>query len=267
MTMASVTAPQASAAPRLAAPPLSAAWTNAVVPEADTYSRSHRGVIIDLDDTLYPRARFVRSGFAAVARHCAAAFGIPVDAAYGTLLAAHENGGAGHELQHLLERFGIHADTLPVLLDVYRRHMPVLWFYHDVAAALDRLRAAGWRIAVLTNGLPSVQFRKVAALGLAAHVDDVVYAEEHAAGGKPGAAAFRAALESLDVRPDQCVCVGDDAARDIRGARALGLRTIRVARHGQEAAAPDEADAVVETLEHLPELAAMLLDVVTADVA
>jgi FMN phosphatase YigB (HAD superfamily) len=95
------------------------------------------------------------------------------------------------------------------------------------------------------------------------------YAEEHVAGGKPAAAAFKAALRSLELGAGQCVCAGDDPVRDVRGARALGIRTIRLSRPGtvRGAAPGDEADVVIDSLRQLPRAAALLLDRVTARVA
>ncbi|MNC86911.1 Phosphoglycolate phosphatase [compost metagenome] len=112
-----------------------------------------------------------------------------------------------------------------------------------------------------------MQFRKVAALGIAALVDEVVYAEEHAPGGKPHAAPFRAALRALDLEPADCACIGDDPVRDVRGARALGIATIRLARRAIAIAPADEADLVIDSLRTLPDAAALLLSKVTADVA
>jgi putative hydrolase of the HAD superfamily len=223
--------------------------------------------VLDLDDTLYPRERFVISGFAAVARHVAAAHGLPAEEAFSVLRRAHAEGRRGHELQALCDRSGLSREIAPALLDVYRRHMPSIWLNHGVVDVLHELRAAGWHLGVLTNGLPSVQFRKVAALGLSHLVDEVVYAEEHAAGGKPGAAAFRAVLNALELSPERCVFVGDDPARDVRGARAQGMQTIRLARPGIQPAPGDEADMVIDSLTQLPEAAAGLLEMVTAHVA
>ena len=63
------------------------------------------------------------------------------------------------------------------------------------------LRSAGWRTALLTNGDPSVQAGKVRALGLEALVDHVVYASEHAPGGKPAREPFVEVLRRLQVGP------------------------------------------------------------------
>jgi putative hydrolase of the HAD superfamily len=226
-----------------------------------------RGVILDLDDTLYPRERFVMSGFAAVAHYMSAVHGVSAEAAYSILNRAHRSGLVGHEFQALCDRLHLSRDLVPALVDVFRRHMPSLWLNHDVSAALHALRKAGWRVAILTNGLPSVQFRKIAALGLASLVDDIVYAEEHVAGGKPAAAAFTAALRSLELEAGQCICVGDDVLRDVHGARALGIRTIRVARPGVTPAAVEEADMVIDSLRQLPDAARLMFDTVAANVA
>jgi putative hydrolase of the HAD superfamily len=228
---------------------------------------ARRGLILDLDDTLYPRERFVRSGFAAVAQHVSAKHGIDAGAAYALMTRTLAAGGAGREMQALCERFALPPAIVPGLVDVFRMHTPSLFLSREVAETLRDLRADGWALAILTNGLPSVQFRKVAALGLTEFVDEVVYADEHAPGGKPSAAPFEAALRGLDLAAAQCVCVGDDAARDVRGARALGIPTIRMARPGVTVAPADEADTVISSMRQLPAAAGLLMSMVTADVA
>ena len=229
--------------------------------------RRRRGLILDLDDTLYPRERFVMSGLAAVAHYTQRAHGIDAGLAFGCMARVFASRHRGLELQALCERFGLDRAQVPMLVDLFRRHTPAIWLNHDAVAVLHELRAAGWHVAILTNGLPSVQFRKVAALGLAYLVDEVVYAEEHAPGGKPAAAAFRAALRALDLTADECVCAGDDVLRDVRGARAMGIRTIRVSRPHEPVTPAEDADAVIDSLRQLPGAASMLLELVTADVA
>jgi putative hydrolase of the HAD superfamily len=226
-----------------------------------------RGVIIDLDDTLYPRERFVRSGLAAVAHHVSVHHGVAADAAYACLARASANGHAGTEMQALCERFGLSADLIPALVQVFRTHTPSLFLGAEPVEALQRLRAGGWALAILTNGLPSVQFRKIAALGITSLVDEVIYAEEHAPGGKPSAAPFLAALRSLELEASQCVCVGDDPARDMRGARTVGMASIRLARPGVQVEPGEEADLVIDSLRQVPDAASLLLSTVTAHVA
>ena len=180
--------------------------------------RTGRGLIIDLDDTLYPREQYVQSGLMAVARYVQETREIAAMDAFAVMAEARRQGQAGRELQALCAAFRIPEESLASLVEVFRNHRPLLRLPKETVRTLVALRAAGWRMVVLTNGLPRVQRAKVLSLGVWAFVDDVIYAEEHADGGKPAAAAFRAALSRLALPARSCVCVGDDPACDIAGA-------------------------------------------------
>jgi HAD superfamily hydrolase (TIGR01549 family) len=214
------------------------------------------GVIFDLDDTLYPRERFVRSGLAAVAQYVERSFGIPADRALTTMLKV-SGAAPAAEFQTLCDVCMLPRDLLPQMLAAYRAHVPSLWLFHDAEATLQRLRAEGWRLAILTNGLPDVQALKVEALGLRVLVDHVVFAAEYAAEGKPHPAPFQETLRRLSLPAGDCVMVGDDVERDVRGARAVGLHTIRMAR--EDSTVPCEAEAVLKFLSDVPAAAASLV--------
>jgi putative hydrolase of the HAD superfamily len=98
-------------------------------------------------------------------------------------------------------------------------------------------------------------------------VDDILYAEEHAPGGKPAPAAFAEALKRLRTRPERTVALGDDPHCDIAGARGAGLRTIRLAIADLEVAPEIEADIVVDSLTDVPRAAAFLLEGVSRHAA
>jgi putative hydrolase of the HAD superfamily len=228
--------------------------------------RPARGLIVDLDDTLYPRRQFLLSGFSAVAAHVAALHGVDVAPLLAALTRALDAGEANRAFQRLCTEYTLPQTDVQQLLQVFRDHVPTLAVDDDVAGALRRMRASGWRIAILTNGLPSVQDRKLTALGAAALVDHVVFAEQFAPKGKPAAETFRHALTRLNLPASRCVCVGDDPVNDIAGARALGLRTIRITRH--TAFTPlREADAIVRTFEEVPGVAGLLLEKGASDAA
>lgn len=230
-------------------------------------SRSGRGLILDLDDTLYRRRDYVQSGFSAVAQHLWQTHGIASQDAFIVMVHALRGGRGASAFQAVCDRFGLSADLVPSLVEVFRAHKPAIWLHPDVTATLRRLRAEGWRLAVLTNGLPSVQALKVAALGLAPMVDAVVYAEDHAAGGKPSPQPFRAALRLLGLPAGRCVSVGDDVVNDVRAAKSLGIATIRVASPDVVSVPDDDADIVINALPQLPDAAALLMTLVSANVA
>jgi putative hydrolase of the HAD superfamily len=223
-----------------------------------------RAIVFDLDDTLYPRGRFVRSGFAAVATFVEQQFGIPASQALTTLLKAGPS-QPGAEFQTLCEAIGLPDDALPKLVHVFRTHTPALWLFHDVEVTLRELRANGWRLAILTNGLPDVQAAKIDALGLGSLVDHVVFAAEHAEGGKPHADAFHAVLARLDLPADRCVMVGDDVECDVRGARAAGMYAIRIRR--DDGNPWSDAHATVALLGEVPAVADSLLQRMNAHAA
>ena len=217
-----------------------------------------RAAIFDLDDTLYEREQFVLSGFAAVADELERRFALPAPWILATLKRARVRGQAGRELQALCADHGLPESLIPELVEVIRRHEPALALGSVASAVLAQLRADGWRLGILTNGLPATQRAKVEALGLESRVDAVLYAEEHAPGGKPSRAAFDAALNALGAPSERSVVfIGDDLVNDIQGARAAGLLTIRVAGRGARRTEQD-ADAIV-TLEDVPVTAGRLV--------
>jgi hypothetical protein len=74
-------------------------------------------------------------------------------------------------------------------------------------AALARLRAAGVRLGVLTNGPADGQRRKLAVTGLDAAVDACFISEEIGV-AKPDERAFRLALAGLGAEPGRSAMVG-----------------------------------------------------------
>jgi len=223
-------------------------------------ARKSRGMIIDLDDTLYPRGRFVQSGFAAVASHLAATTNLSADRAYAHLSRCAARGESATAFQSLCVKFNLSLDLVGVLLEVFRAHKPNIFLGHGAVELLIGLRRDGWRLAVVTNGLPAVQARKVDALGLSTLVDHVIFAENLAAGGKPAPAVFREALLRLGTRAERSVAVGDDARSDIAGARAIGIATIRLALSTVTIPEGQEADLVVGSLTDVQRAATALIE-------
>lgn len=132
--------------------------------------------------------------------------------------------------------------------------------------------AAGWTFDVLNRAFRQVLAgaRLVAlqrnrywrtAEGLSLDAGPFVAALEYATGtaatvvGKPSAAFFALAVATLGVPREQVVVVGDDATTDVQGARVAGLRAVLVRtgkyRSGDEDAAPG-ADAVLDSIADLP---------------
>ena len=114
--------------------------------------------------------------------------------------------------------------------------------FDDVGPSLQRLKAAGLRLAVATNYGESVRAR-LHGLGVGALIDVWGLAPEVGA-LKPAPAFFDWILNRLECHPGEAVMVGDRQDNDIAPAKRLGLHAVRIT-HGlhkeQKPKARDEA--------------------------
>ena len=113
----------------------------------------------------------------------------------------------------------------------YRQRMPYLVHCRPgVMDGLFRLRASGWKVAIVTNGTADNQLGKIQRTGLAEAVD--AYALSGVDGmRKPDIDLFKVAAQRCGVvLADGGWMVGDHLVADIGGGRAAGLRTIWVDR-------------------------------------
>ncbi len=90
---------------------------------------------------------------------------------------------------------------------------------------LRRLKERGLKLGIVTNGHTAIQKAKVKTLGLGSYFDAFVISEAIGC-HKPDPRIFQAALDALQVTPQETWFVGDHPLNDIAGARALGMRAI-----------------------------------------
>jgi putative hydrolase of the HAD superfamily len=104
--------------------------------------------------------------------------------------------------------------------------------FDDVVPALERLRQAGIRRAVISNADADVT---ALCTHLAfAHEMNAIVTSALVGWEKPDIRTFRAALDPLGVEPAEALHVGDQPRSDIAGAHATGMRAVlldRYARH------------------------------------
>jgi putative hydrolase of the HAD superfamily len=147
----------------------------------------------------------------------------------GEALREAEIGWWGERIEAVLQR----CAGVPAPADLPRQLFetfadPALWrVYDDVPPNLERWRAAGLRLAVVSNfdsRLPGL----LDALGLADGLETVVVSSQ-AGAAKPSPLPFQQALTALGLSPSQAWHVGD-SPEDAAGARAAGLRCLLVRR-------------------------------------
>ncbi len=84
-----------------------------------------------------------------------------------------------------------------------------------------------YALGIVTNGAPEMQREKMAALGIEAYADTIVFAG-HDTPAKPNPEPFERALAELDSTPDRALHVGNSLDTDVPGAKAAGLGAVWV---------------------------------------
>lgn len=133
-----------------------------------------------------------------------------------------------------LQEQGIASDQLPpAMVERFfeaRRRYPR---FPEIDSLLAALRARGYRLGIVTNGVPDLQREKLAGCGVA-HLFEASIVSGEIDCGKPDPGIFRHICRELGVGPTECVMVGDNPARDVAGAMAAGMKSVWVSRHGRE---------------------------------
>ena len=132
-----------------------------------------------------------------------------------------------------------HKALCPRLLEAYRE----LSAYPDAAAALARLKQAGLKTAILSNGDSDLLIRAVGAAGLTDGFDALLSVDAIRA-YKTAPAAYHLVAEQLGVAPGATVFVSSNRW-DIAGAVAAGFRCVWLNRAGRPDEYPDLAPEAV----------------------
>jgi putative hydrolase of the HAD superfamily len=187
--------------------------------------------VFDMDDTLFAERDYALSGLAAIGGHLASRYG-HADATQ-QLIEAFEQGDRHLVFNAVLPQLGLPLSLIPELVARYREHIPVLQFYPDALACIERCRTWG-DLALITDGPAICQRRKVEALGLRDLLDLVIITDD---GGreawKPSESAYRKVMSHFGVQGQDCCYIGDNSKKDFLAPNRLGWTTICVSREGR----------------------------------
>lgn len=139
-------------------------------------------------------------------------------------LAAGGGPSPGGDLHALANRFAAHYAAARV---------PSMRFFPGALETVHAFRAAGVKLALITNGDAAAQREKVEHFGLEPLFEGV-FIEGEVGYGKPDRRVFEAALEACGgVAPAEAWCVGDHLGWEVQAAQALGMSGVWVDWRGE----------------------------------
>jgi putative hydrolase of the HAD superfamily len=170
--------------------------------------------------------------------------------------------GAAEMAEWALARFAIEPRERAALAAELAQPFAEAALAHPVVAlagareTLVHLRERGIRRALIcdTGFSPGrVVRRMLDEHGLLELLEVQVFSDE-AGVPKPHPSVFLRALDAVEARPAEAAHVGDLRRTDVAGARAVGMRTVRIRDVHDDASEHAEADAVADSHAHLREL-------------
>ncbi|KAH8399915.1 hypothetical protein KR215_004180 [Drosophila sulfurigaster] len=110
--------------------------------------------------------------------------------------------------------------------DIYPQWLKLRYRYlavpPDYVQLLQRMRRAGYALALITNGPSNAQWEKVAKLHVRGYFDCVLVSSD-LPWEKPHPEIFYAACNFLNVKPHECAMIGDKLETDIKGGHLAQL--------------------------------------------
>ncbi len=216
-----------------------------------------KAILFDLGNTLYDKNLFVKQAFADVVKYLAKNHRLNYRDTYNLLNRIWKIKTSHYEFifDDLLRILGIYsAELLTKTQEAYHGFKPAIKPYPGVRPMLNAL-GRKYRLGLVTDGHPAMQRNKISALGLNKSFDTIIYTADYSPQyKKPNPFVYRLAMEKLDAIPQETIYVGDNPYDDFKGARELGVFTVRVLQGEFKAVRLDadyEADVSINNIKGL----------------
>lgn len=197
-----------------------------------------KGVIFDLDDTLYDAESCYNAGMERLSVFAQDKFDLSPEQFE---LAFNEakrdvkrqlgNVATSHNRLLYIQRFLEEINESPVgfSLEMYEVYwgtvLNEMRLFPYVLPLFQTLKERDIRIALLSDLTVHIQHRKIKALGIGEFIDALVTSEE-VGEEKPSKKMFEKVMKKLDLASEELLMVGDSLERDICGAEAVGIKGI-----------------------------------------
>jgi putative hydrolase of the HAD superfamily len=156
--------------------------------------------------------------------------------------------------KHFLHSLGIPEDYASTITELYIKNYPIM--KAPVAGAIPAVKELSkrFKVGVVSNGAPDVQYRKLETIGLRNLFSCIVLSEELGI-RKPDPKIFYHAISLLHIDSSECLYVGDSYTNDVVGAKAAEMQVCWLNRESsQPQNEPIKADFIISKLKELPVL-------------
>ena len=194
-----------------------------------------RGIVFDLDDTLYLERDYVRSGFSFIAGLLANRTSVPKEEVFSYLWGLFLQGERGNIFDQCLERYPSLQDQFRIeeLVKAYREHIPAIKMFAPLKEWLQN-NGDRFYLGVISDGPLKSQQAKVRSLGAQELITDVILTDTWGREfWKPHPYSFELLSNKWGLKSDQLVYIGDNPAKDFIAPKKLGWKTIRLKIKGQ----------------------------------
>jgi putative hydrolase of the HAD superfamily len=203
-----------------------------------------KGLVLDLDDTLYLERDYVRSGFSQIASHLDGYGVVAATEVFDFLWSGFENGERGRAFDALFRRWPGLADheTVQSLVERYRGHSPAIALLEP--AAVEGLGdRTGLRLGLISDGWPASQVKKLTALGITDVFDSTVLTGIWGtAYSKPNHLAFATMERELGLNAASLAYLADNPHKDFVAPNERGWLSLRLRMPGQLHAKEEAAE-------------------------
>lgn len=197
----------------------------------------YKAILFDLDNTLINFLEF-KIETAKAAAKAMVANGLPATEveAYGKIFSVYDEKGIEYQktFYEVLKPYGLEINLAEriqqaAILAYLQKKFDVLRTYPIVKPTLATLKE-DYKLGVVTDAPRNKAWQRLIITGLSDYFDAVITLDDTMA-FKPSPGGFNLALKKLKLAAPECLFVGDNPERDIKGAQELGMKTC-LAKYG-----------------------------------
>lgn len=194
-----------------------------------------RGVVFDLDDTLYLERDYVRSGFLYIADLLSKYIDVSQGEIFSYLWDLFLQGEKGNLFDQCLQHYPSLQEKVTVneLVTAYREHVPAIEIFPPLKKWLEKNREKFY-LGIISDGPLKSQQAKVERLGVKNIIPDIILTDQWGREfWKPNPYSFEILSAQWGLQGEQLIYIGDNPEKDFLAPKRMGWRTVRLKIQGQ----------------------------------